>query len=64
MVFLAEPHLALGRHEAHALHGGDQGFGIGGAGLADRLDRGDTGAHATGGEEVRRRIQNLRRPLG
>jgi hypothetical protein len=33
VVFLAEGHLALGRVEAHAFHGGDELVGVGVAGL-------------------------------
>src|SRR5690606_1307568 len=60
MVFLAEGHLALGRVEAHAFHGGNQLVRVGvTTGLLERGNDGHARAHAAGGEEVRRRAVAL-----
>src|SRR6266540_7065211 len=59
VVLLAEDHLALGRLELHALHGGDQLLGGGAARLLDSGDDGHGRREATAGEEVGRLLEAL-----
>ena len=53
MVFLSELHHAFGSHKLHALHGGDELFGVRAAGRCDGFDNSAGGSKPPTGKEIR-----------